>query len=132
MTLIENNALNLMIFFIVVSFAIFVYNLSFELIFRNRRCINYATYPFFIKMYNLQTNLYNLSALAGVILFSFILFAMFIGSRVVRIYLFTIIPIDASMAVFIYYELTRSKYNNSKLNIFNAYYNEVANIEKII
>lgn len=130
MTLIENNALNLMIFFIVVSFAIFVYNLSFELIFRNRRCINYATYPFFIKMYNLQTNLYNLSALAGVILFSFILFAMFIGSRVVRIYLFTIIPIDASMAVFIYYELTRSKYNNSKLNIFNAYYNEVANIEK--
>ena len=127
---IENSAYTLMIFFMLTATAVMGYNVYIELAFRFRRFISYKTYKFFEPMFYLKTNYYNIGALSFVVLFSILLTGLFIGSNVVRIYCLAFIPIDIIVGLFIYYELTRSKYNNASIISYESYYRDLNKIER--
>ena len=96
MEAIEHSAFALMIFLMLVSTLVVGYNLYYEVVFRLRRKISYKTYTYFKPMYLCKINYINVGAIGFVLLFTLILFAMFIGSNVVRLYCVAFIPIDLS------------------------------------
>ena len=130
MEAIENSAFYIMVFLLLVTAIVVVYNLYYEVVFRLRRKIAFKSYAYFKPMYLCKTNYYNIAAIGFILLFSLLLFAMFIGSNVVRIYCIALIPIDATMLLFLYYELTRSSYNNENIVNYDSYYRELFKIER--
>ena len=127
---IEHSAFALMIFLMLVSTLVVGYNLYYEVVFRLRRKISYKTYTYFKPMYLCKINYINVGAIGFVLLFTLILFAMFIGSNVVRLYCVAFIPIDLIMFLFLYYEISRSQYNNINITNYDSYYRDLYKIER--
>ena len=130
MEAIEHSAFALMIFLMIVSTVVVGYNLYYEVVFRLRRKISYKTYTYFKPMYLCKINYINVGAIGFVLLFTLILFAMFIGSNVVRLYCVAFIPIDLIMFLFLYYEISRSQYNNINITNYDSYYRDLYKIER--
>ena len=130
MEAIEHSAFALMIFLMIVSTVVVGYNLYYEVVFRLRRKISYKTYTYFKPMYLCKINYINVGAIGFVLLFTLILFAMFIGSNVVRLYCVAFIPIDLVMFLFLYYEISRSQYNNINITNYDSYYRDLYKIER--
>lgn len=129
LTIIESKAFELAIVFTIFATLVAIYNIAFELLFRQRRKISYKTYSFFRKMFMLNINAYNIVAISLVLIMSIILFGLFIASPVVRFYLFAIIPVDFMMGVFLYFDLTRPNYNNPNILDFDNYYRNLRKVE---
>ena len=130
MEAIEHSAFALMIFLMIVSTVVVGYNLYYEVVFRLRRKISYKTYTYFKPMYLCKINYINVGAIGFVLLFTLILFAMFIGSNVVILYCVAFIPIDLIMFLFLYYEISRSQYNNINITNYDSYYRDLYKIER--
>ena len=130
MEAIEHSAFSLMIFLMIISIGVIGYNLYYEVVFRLRRKISYKTYTYFKPMYICKTNYINIGAIAFVLLFTLLLFALFIGSNVVRIYCLAFIPIDLVMFLFLYYEISRAQYNNVNITNYDSYYRDLYKIER--
>ena len=129
-TLIENSAFSLMIVFLVLASALSIYNITIECIFRLRRKITYKTYSYYEQLYLYNTNYINISLIGIIWGLSLILFGLFIWDRVVRLYTIALLPVDLVMGIFLYYELTRKKYNNHDIITFDPYYRDLYRIEK--
>jgi len=81
-------------------------------------------------MFTQNVNYYNIAAISVILGLSIILFGLYIGSAVTRLYTITFIPIDAAMGLFIYYELTRKKYNNEDVISFDPYFRDLSKVER--
>ena len=130
MTPIENSAFPLMIIFMLASLCVTLYNVYYECSFRLRRKISYKSYKYFEPFYLIKPNNFNLIGIGVVIFLSLLLTGLYIWSNVVRLYCIIFIPIDAVMGLFLYYELTRSKYNNDDIITFDPYYRDLYKIER--
>ena len=125
----ESSSFIMMMIFLSIFTVVTVYNVYVEIAFRARRRISYKTFKYFERMYMLEPNYYNIGFLGFVIVLSLIFFAVFIGSGVTRLFCITFIPTDLIMGLFMYYELTRSKYNNEDIASFDTYYRDLNRIE---
>lgn len=119
----------IMMIFLSIFAVVTAYNVYVEIAFRARRRISYKTFKYFERMYIMEPNYYNIGFLGFVIVLSLICFGILIGSGVTRLFCISFIPTDIVMGVFIYYELTRPKYNNEDITSFDTYYRELNRIE---
>lgn len=119
----------IMMIFLSIFAVVTAYNVYVEIAFRVRRRISYKTFKYFERMYIMEPNYYNIGFLGFVIVLSLICFGILIGSGVTRLFCISFIPTDIVMGVFIYYELTRPKYNNEDITSFDTYYRELNRIE---
>lgn len=125
----ESSSFIMMMIYLSIFFVVTTYNVYIEIAFRARRRISYKSFKYYERMYMLEPNYYNIGFLGFVIILSLIFFAVFIGSGVTRLFCITFIPTDLVMGLFIYYELTRSKYNNEEISSFDSYYRDLNRIE---
>lgn len=127
---IESSAFVMMILYLVISIAVILYNVYLECAFRYRRLISFKTYKYFQTFYMQKISYLNIGLISFDIFLSILFFALFIGSNVVRLYTIVFIPVDLIMGLFLYYELTRPKYNNENIVTFDSYYRDLFRVEK--
>ncbi len=127
---IEDKALGLMIFYLVLTFLVSAYLLVYEICFNLRRKINYKNYTFFVGMYNTKVDVFRLAAIIFIFVFGLVLFGLFVSSYVINLYLVALIPIYSVMGFFLYLELTRKKYNNPYVRRFDTYYRDIDRTSK--
>ena len=130
MTTIENSAFVFMMIYLIATVIISGYLACYEIFFRLRSHIDYKNYRFYERMYLQKPDAFRLTLIGGVYLLGLIVFGVYVADMVINIYLTALIPIFATMAIFIYLELTRSQYNNPFITNFDGYFQEISKTEK--